>query len=309
MSARHPLTAAVAPPVMQNAGMAESSPSPPGWHASLDLEFTARAGRTVLSRRCHEGPLAVQKALYPETPAICHVAILHPPGGIAGGDKLAIHIDVQAGAHAVLTTPGATKWYRSAAGEAAQTVSLRCAADARMEWLPQENIVFDAAEAHSGLRVELEPGAVFLGVDIFCLGRLASGEAFRTGSLRLEQRILRQGRPLWLERGHLAPQRACHDVAPQRAALDAAPLLGGQPVFATMVLAGCAVPDAILDACRTIAPGEGASGGVTRLPDLLVARWTGRHTEAARHWALALRALLRPLFCDAAARVPRLWNT
>lgn len=298
-----PATQAAARPLGQNAGMAEPSPPShalPGWQACLDLEFTARAGRTVLSRRRHEGPLAVQKPLYPESPDICHVAILHPPGGIAGGDRLHLDVGLQPGAHAVLTTPGATKWYRSAAGEAAQTVAMRCAADTRMEWLPQENIVFDAAEACSRLRVELEPGAVFLGVDLFCLGRLASGETFRAGSLRLEQRILRRDRPLWLERG---------DLAPQHASLDAAPLLGGHPVFATLVLAGCTVPDAILDACRTIAPGEGAMSGITRLPDVLVARWLGRHTEAARHWALALRALLRPLFCDVAASVPRLWNT
>ncbi len=274
--------------------------SSPGWQASLELEFTARPGRTVLSRRRHQGPLAVQKALYPEGQDICHVAILHPPGGIAGGDRLAIRIDVHAGAHAVLTTPGATKWYRSAAGEASQSVHLRCGARTRMEWLPQENIVFDAAEAQSRLQVELDDGAVFLGIDICCLGRLASGESFHTGSLRLEQRILRRDRPLWLERGRIEP---CH------ASLEAAPLLGGHPVFATLVLAGCAVPDAVLDACRTIAPGEGATSGVTRLPDVLVARWLGRHTEAARHWALALRALLRPLFCDVAASVPRLWNT
>lgn len=290
------------PPLRQNAAMADPTvpSSQLGWEASLALGFTVQPGRTVLSRRLHHGPLAVQKPLYPETPDICHVALLHPPGGIAGGDRLHIQVDLQAGAHAVLTTPGATKWYRSAAGEAAQTVAMRCAADTRMEWLPQENIVFDAAEARSRLQVDLEPGAVFLGVDIFCLGRLAAGEVFRDGSLWLEQRILRQGRPLWTERGRLEPRRM---------PLDAAPLLGGRPVFATVVLAGFDAPDEILRACRTIDAGEAALHGVTRLPQLLVARWSGARTEDARAWAMALRGLLRPLFCDVAASVPRLWNT
>lgn len=279
---------------------APRAPHPPGWEAHLALRFTAQSGRTVLSHRRHQGPLAIQKPLYPETPAICHGAILHPPGGIAGGDHLHIDIELQQGAHTVLTTPGATKWYRSGAREASQTVSIRCGAAARMEWLPQENIVFDAAEARSRLHVDLAPDAVFLGIDIFCLGRTASGETFRDGSLRLEQRIVRDGRPLWTERGHLEPGRR---------PLDAAPVLGEQPVFATVVLAGCAVPDELLAACRTIDAGEHAQHGVTRLPDLLVARWLGARSEAARAWAMALRTLLRGHVCDIAATVPRLWNT
>jgi len=89
----------------------DAQPSPIGWQARLDLRYSASAGeRTVLSHRRHTGPLLVQKPFYPEGPRVCHSTLVHPPGGIAGGDRLELHVEVEAGAHAVITTPGAAKW-------------------------------------------------------------------------------------------------------------------------------------------------------------------------------------------------------
>src|SRR5262245_64528023 len=92
------------------------------WRAELALEFERRAGRSVLARRRHDGPLVVQKPLYPEGGEVCHTIVVHPPGGIAGGDDLSISAAVAEGAAALLTTPGAAKWYRSAGPWAAQRV-------------------------------------------------------------------------------------------------------------------------------------------------------------------------------------------
>ena len=76
------------------------------WRAELALDYRLQDGRTVLARR-HRGPLQVQKALYPEGQGLCHTLLIHPPGGIAGGDSLSIDVAVQSGAQALITTPGA----------------------------------------------------------------------------------------------------------------------------------------------------------------------------------------------------------
>jgi len=175
----------------------------PGWQARLALGFERRRERTVLVRCEHCGPLRVQKALYPEGPAVCQAIILHPPGGIAGGDGLDIALLAGAGAHAQLTTPGAGKWYRSGGRRASQSLHLRVDAQAIVEWLPQETIVFDGAEAAMQTRIELAAGALYCGWEILCLGRTASGERFAHGRLDLSTRIEQGGRPLWIEPGGL----------------------------------------------------------------------------------------------------------
>ena len=81
--------------------------------AELTLRYEKRDGRSVITQRRHYGPLLVQKPFYPEGDVVCHSIIVHPPGGIVAGDRLAIHVTLESGAHALITTPGATKWYRS----------------------------------------------------------------------------------------------------------------------------------------------------------------------------------------------------
>src|SRR3982075_4786468 len=94
------------------------------WKAELRLEFERREGRTVLAKRRHEGPLVVQKPLYPEGDAVGHAIVVHPPAGIAGGDELEFSARADEGAHALLTTPGAGKWYRSGGAWARQRLQV-----------------------------------------------------------------------------------------------------------------------------------------------------------------------------------------
>lgn len=283
--------------------MLAHEPISAGWQASLDLRFERRLDHTVLAHCRHHGPLRVQKALHPEGPGICHAIVLHPPSGIAGGDELDIAIDVSAGAHALLTTPGAGKWYRSAGAHATQQLKLKVGAGGTAEWLPQETIIFDGALAHIGAAVELAADARYIGWEVLCLGRRAAGETFDRGSLRLATRITRDGRPLWLEQGRIAGGGAL---------LDSPAGLAGFTVCGTLIATGD-VDSALLAECRALPAAEaGSRHGISALPapsSAFVARYLGHSSEAAREWFAGLWRLLRPALLGVPAQAPRIWST
>src|SRR6187455_1867006 len=128
-----------------------------GWHGHLQLDYRRAEARTVLQDR-HEGPLRVLRSLYPEGHGICHNVLVHPPGGLVGGDTLAIDATLAPQSHALITTAGATRFYRSTGPAAVQRVSAHVEADARLEWLPLETIAFSGCNAESTLRFDLDVG-------------------------------------------------------------------------------------------------------------------------------------------------------
>lgn len=270
-----------------------------GWNAALALGFARRGSRTALVRRAHQGPLVIQKPLYPEGEAVCHGILVHPPAGIAGGDQLGIEVEVGAGAHVLLTTPGAGKWYRSAGARSRLTQRIRVGAGGACEWLPQESIVFDRALGDLVTEVDLAADAVYLGMEMLCLGRTGSGERFRQGELALRTRIRREGAGLWLERGCLAGGSPL---------LESPVGLAGCPVTGTLLAAAPGISAALVEACREVLPTAG-EGAVTLLPGLLVARYRGPACEPGRRWMLELWRHLRPALVGRAAAVPRIWNT
>jgi len=273
--------------------------APAGWEARLDLRFEREASRTLLAARRHVGPLRVQKALYPEGSGVCQVVVVHPPGGIVGGDRLTIEVDAGLRAHAQLTTPGAAKWYRSAGPVARSDTVLRVAAGALVEWLPQETMLFDGARAAIRLGIELAEDARFIGWDVTQLGRTASGERFASGRVHQTLELTGGGTMLWCERAVL-------DGGSR--ALQSGAILAGAPVFGTMIAAGADVDDGVLAACRAVSPASGA-GAVTRLPLLLVARYRGGCAHAARTYFASLWRVLRPVLAGRDAVPPRIWNT
>ncbi len=270
-----------------------------GWQARLELDFERRQQATVLARRSHTGPLCIQRPLYPEGAGVCHAIVLHPPGGIAGGDELELEINVGERAHALLTTPGATKWYRSDAFPARQTLALKVEAGAVAEWLPQESIVFDGAHAEMTNRIELARGAAFVGWDVLCLGRSARGESFGRGRLHMHTELRREGRPLWLERAAIAGGSRV---------LNAAAGLAGHGVTGTLLAASDALGAEHLKTCRAIEAKQ-AGFGVTLLPGLLVARYLGDSAEQAREYFTQIWHALREPLTLTAPMAPRIWNT
>lgn len=276
------------------------APLKSGWHACLRLAVEAREGRSVLARREHQGPLRVQKALYPEGDAVCQLLLLHPPAGIAGGDRLEIDLAVAAGAHAQATTPGAGKWYKSLGPLATQEVRLTVGENACLEWLPQEAIVFDRAEALATTTLTLAPGARAIGWDIVCLGRRASGERFAQGRYRQRLRLQdASGRPLWQE----AMQLGGNDDA-----MNSAVALDGRSVFGSLWLAGIGPDPTLLEALRGLAIADGTCG-ISALPHVTVLRVLAHSAEAVRHYFEAAWALARPRLMQRAALPPRIWRT
>lgn len=273
------------------------------WHARLQLGFERRAAGTVLADLRHQGPLRVQKALYPEGPEVCQAIILHPPSGIAGGDHLEIGATLGEAAQAQLTTPGAGKWYRSAGADASQCIHFDVAAGATLEWLPQETIVFDGALARMDTRIRLAADSRYLGWDILCLGRAASGEKFDHGRLDLACRLERAGKPIWIERGRILGQDA---MLQSPAGWDGADICGTLMASFPELDKQAAT---LLAACRATAPEDGARHGLTALPGLILARYLGHNSEAARLWFARLWQILRPASCGREAVMPRIWNT
>ena len=184
----------------QDAVVPPQKPTDTHWRAQLDLGFSRRADTTLLSTRYHRGPLMVQRPFYPEGPEVCHVYVLHPPGGVVGGDRLEINVSCQADAQALVTTPAAGKFYRSMGAPAVLEQRLTVSENALLEWLPQENILFSGSIGKMNTTVELEGNAMFIGWEIVCLGRPASGETFENGIFSQSLKVVKNQNLLLADR-------------------------------------------------------------------------------------------------------------
>ena len=268
----------------------------PSWHAELELGYARFDDSTRPVQRRHKGPLRVQKHLYAEGPEVCQHIIVHPPGGIAGGDRLDISASVGTDAWAQITSPGAAKWYR-AAGPAYQKLDLHVAAGATLEWLPQETIIFSDAQAELSTSIDLEGDARLFYWDVVALGRPASGERFDLGHFQAHLDIRRDGQLLWHERQRIVGNDGL---------LDSPIGLDGQPVFATLLVTG-EIDSELLEKCRSL-PND-VRGDLTQLPGLLVARCLASEALLARGWLIDLWRLLRPALLGREAVPPRIWAT
>ena len=270
---------------------------PEGWLARLELELDVRAGRTILQRKHQVGPLTVQRPFYPEG-NVCHLYLLHPPGGVVGGDRLEIELIVASGAHALVTTPGAAKFYRSAGKAEIAQQCLKVAEGGLLEWFPQENILFPGAKLRTENAVELCGDARFIGWEVHSLGRPVVGERFDTGTADLVFSLRRDGRPILRDRLRLS----------EGMGLDGPSGLRGFPVYGTFVATGAGPQD--LDAAREGLPGRAdVPIGLTLVEDLLVARCLAPGVELVQLIFRSLWITLRPRLMRHDACLPRIWAT
>ena len=273
------------------------------WHASLQLDYTLEGTRTV-ARHAHNGPLRILQSLYPEGDAVCHNVLVHPPGGLVGGDTLDITATVGPGAHGLVTTPGATRFYRSTGELALQRTHLTLAEGARLEWLPLEALCYNACNAENHLTLNLAPGAECMGWDVTALGLPHAGQPFETG--RFVQHIEAPGR--WLERGVI-------DAADHRLLESPLGLAGHRCMASLFFVVGTPLErarrDTALDAARAVMDAhalKASAGATSPNGQVLVVRALAPQVEPAMQLLQQVRAAWRAALWQLCAEPPRIWS-
>ena len=282
-----------------------------GWRAQLALRFAQRDGTTRLVHNRHEGPLRLIRAL-PQPDGRCHAVVVHPPGGLVGGDVLDLELALEAGARVLCTTPGAQKWYRSPAAVARARTRVILGEGAAIEWLPQPAIVFDQARVDQEIAFALAPDARMIGWECLVLGRAAMGERFERGALRQSVTLSVSGATRWAE----------HTAAGAGDRLFRSPLgWGGRSVAASVwaLAPEGAVDPALREDWRALidtacASPEGRAvrleGGATcTTPGLLAARLLADDSEVAMRVAQSLWMRARPAVLGETSAPPRIWAT
>lgn len=268
-----------------------------GWLGELELAFQPGPRRTILKRRRHLGPFVVQSPFYPEG-GTCHAYLLHPPGGLVGGDRLHLDVRCASGSHALLTTPAAGKIYRSAGPRTLIRQHLAVASGAALEFLPTETILFDGAHARARTHLELRSGARVVAWDAWVMGRPASGEGFDHGQVQQSLELSIDGRPLLLESNAIeGGGRWLH--APWG--------LGARPACVTLL--ACPADEHALTLARRATGVPGCDAAVTLVDGVLVSRAIAASLVALRRQMERWWQALRPAVIGREAVAPRVWAT
>lgn len=286
-------------------------PSAVGWHAQARLQFHCRQGVTL-----HQGgataPLRLQRARA-LAGGRCELPILHTGGGLVGGDRLSLELTLDPSAQVLLTSVAAQKVYGSVGRSrlvpqgrwAEQQLTVRLAAEADLEWFPQELVLYADGLYAQHQRVELAPGASWLGAEVVRLGRTAAGEGLGRGRWRSCLEVVRH-----------QPQGLRWDLV-DRLELGAESLqaqhgMAGEPVFGTLVWAAPhpLQPEVLATLLNEARHARGDLVGEMACGPLeqgLVARYRGPSTTAARTWFTRLWAAIRAIRGLPAPELPRCW--
>lgn len=287
----------------QNAEQKSQSVAQQRLRARLSMRFSEFDGVTRLVERDHYGPLLIQKPLYPEGRNICHAVIIHPPGGVVGGDDLEISAQVDALAKVQITTPGAAKWYKANGHISHQRIRISVAEGAALEWVPQETIFYNHTNVNIDHQVTLKEDAIYVGCEILCFGRTAYGETFDEGQIKQRTSISRNGKKIWLE-------QIC--LQGEHAAMKGSLALSGYTVCATLLVTGKIITQPLIDLARLEAEsltGKVGQVGISQLKSVVVVRYLGHSSEMARQVMLKVWGLFRPEILGCPAIVPRMWAT
>lgn len=260
--------------------------------ARAGVAFRLKGGRTVLDRLAQQGSAkAMLPRVYSEVP---EVVFLNTAGGLTGGDRIAFDLELAPGTQAVATTQTAERAYASLDDlpPARLDLTMRVGAGARLDWLPQETILFDTARLHRRMRSDLEGDAELLFCEAVTLGRAAMGETLAMLDFRDTREIRRDGRPVLVE-----PLRITTDTLRRR---DNPALFGGAAALATVALVAGDAPDRMSRVQGLDAPGVTAAA--SGWDGKLVIRGMSASATLLRRWLYTVLTDLR------AAPLPRVWT-
>ena len=272
------------------------------WQAQLQLAYERRAQRVVAVHQ-HSGPLRILQSLYPEGDGICHNVLVHPPGGLVGGDHLQLSVQTNPHTHGLLTTPGASRFYRCQAERAVQHTRLVLQNNSRLEWLPLETLCYNGCQAENRLEMQLQEGAELLGWDITALGLPLAHSPFVQG--RLVQHLELPG--IWLE-------RACLD-ATDTVLLDGPLGLAGNRCIASLFfVTGSPLQRQRRQQALEVARSTIAAHSLARTaavtspnPHTIVVRALAPLVEPAMHLLRHIRSAWRQELWQLADCSPRIW--
>ena len=273
------------------------------WRADLKLDYTLESQRTVV-RYLHQGPLRILQSLYPEGDQICHNVLVHPPGGLVGGDTLDIQVTVAEGAHGLVSTPGATRFYKSGGHPALQQVVAHLADNAKLEWLPLEAIAYNDCEATNRAIFNLAPSAELITWDVTALGLPSSDMAFTQG--HFQQHVEIPG--VWLERGNIRGE----DTRWLNSPLG---LAGGKCLASLVFASGSAIDSdrttQALEAAREVIeshPLRLQAGITCAHPQVIVLRVMSPLVEPTMDLLKKVWAVWRHTLWDLPSTPPRIWS-
>ena len=268
-----------------------------GWIAELELRFSKSKSKTFLSTRKHIGPLTIQRPFYPEGD-LCHLYLLHPPGGIVGGDQLSIEVNTDSNSSSLLTTPGATKVYRTS-DHKHSTINQNfiVAEDSSFEWLPMETIVFPGANSQFSSKLLLSGNARVAAWEVYCLGRPAINESFDFGSLKFSLELWRDGIPFLFDKLMIDKTELGNTVG-----------LRSFPVFGTFIISK--TNKKVLETVRTMMiETDSCVTGVTQIEDIIIVRSLAKKTYLMQDLFKKIWQTVRPLVFNREATIPRIWAT
>ena len=254
-----------------------------------------------MTRICNQesyGPLKVQRPFYPEGD-LCHLYLLHPPGGLVGGDILELDVTVDDGASTLLTTPAATKFYRSNGLEAMQKQNFQVGANSTFEWLPQEVLLFGGSKGKSQTRIVLHKQSRFVSMELFGLGRPAHGDHYQSGEYDQTLSVAIDGVPLVNER---------HRWSDRRDILDGKWGIGKCSVFGALH-AGPLDNFESQKFRERLGAFDPDVWSVSCINSLFVARYLGDKTQEGLAVLRAAWGEIRPMVIGRDSVWPRIWNT